>query len=451
MRKTSKSSGTRRIQLPADPKTPSGVWAPRHYQKDLWEYLWDGGKRAMEVWHRRSGKDEICLAWASVAAHQRKGAYWHMLPEAAQARKVIWDAVDPHRGQKRIDTAFPEAIRSNTRNSDMYLELGYGSTWQVVGSDNYNSLVGASPAGIIFSEWAVADPLSWAYLKPILEENNGWALFITTARGPNHAKRMYEAAVGNPDWHVSLLTPNETGLFNDEQLKNLEEDYITTHGETMGKALFEQEYLCSFEAAILGSVYGKEMRDARSEGRIGDVPYDSSIPVETWWDIGWKDPTSIWFVQRPKNGGFHMIDYYENNLSGLDHYVKVLRDKPYIYSQHLAPHDAKKGEVGYGLTIKEQTAKLGLNFKVRPITSLEAGINATRPIIRQARFDAKKCVHGLDCLTNYHYEWDDRRMNLSAKPMHDWASHGADALRTGANAPEKRKRNRPQLPEVNII
>lgn len=440
-----------KIRLPRDPKQPDGVWKPRHYQKEAWEYLEDGGKRAIEIWHRRSGKDEICLSWASVASHQRVGAYWHMLPEAAQARKVIWDSVDPHRGQKRIDTSFPEALRTNTRNSDMYLEMRFGSTWQVVGSDNYNSLVGASPVGIVFSEWALADPLAWAYLKPILVENDGWALFITTARGPNHAKRMYDAARLDSTWHVSLLTPNETGLLTDEELKAEQEEYVTTHGKTLGQALFEQEYLCSFEAAVLGSVYGQEMRQARTEGRLTEVPYDPSIPVETWWDLGWRDATSIWFIQRPKGGGYRAIDYYENNLSGLDHYVKVLQEKGYVYDQHLVPHDAKKGEMGSGMTLIEQGAKLGVVLKDRPLASREAGINATRNIIRQTVFDLKKCEHGLDCLAQYHYEWDEKRMTLSATPVHDWSSHGADALRTGANAPAKTKRSRPAIPKVSVI
>lgn len=439
------------VVLPRDPKQPDGIWRPRHYQQPAWDYLERGGLRAMEVWHRRSGKDETCLAWTAVAAHERIGAYWHMLPEAAQARKVVWDAIDPHRGQKRIDIAFPEELRSGIRNSDMYIEFKWGSSWQVVGSDNYNSLVGASPVGIVFSEWALADPLAWAYLKPILEENGGWALFITTSRGHNHAKRMYDAASSDPTWHSSLLTPNETELLSEIDLARIKKDYIVTHGEVIGEALFEQEYMCSFESAILGAVYAQEMTKARKDGRITSVPYDSSLPVETWWDIGWRDPCAIWFIQRPKGGGYRAIDYYERNLAGLDHYAKVLQDKGYVYSQHLAPHDAAKGEVGSGLTIKEQASKLGLQLRIRPRTMLDGGIHATRPMIGQTVFDAEKCERGIDALSQYRYEWDEKKNTLSPKPLHDWASHGADAFRTGANAPAKSKRERPPLPEVAIV
>lgn len=438
------------IALPHDPDQPDKIWKPRPYQMDVWRYLENGGKRAMEVWHRRAGKDEVCLHWASVAMTLRKGTYWHMLPEAAQARKAIWDAIDPHRGKKRIDIAFPPSIRKTTRNQDMYLETHFGSSWQVVGSDNYNSLVGSPPVGVVFSEWAVADPMSWGYIKPILEENNGWALFITTSRGHNHAERMYNAAVADKEWHAGLLTPDKTGMFDEHQLERIKKDYIVTYGEILGEALFEQEYLCSFEAAVLGAVYAREMRAAREEGRITDIPYNPRYPVETWWDIGFRDPCAIWFIQRI-DGMLHAIDYYESHLSGLNHYVQILQSKGYVYNQHLVPHDASKGEVGSGLSFVEQGAELGVNFTVRPKTSLEAGINATRPLIAIMRFDHRNCVHGLDALSNYTYEWDQQRNTLSAKPLHNWASHGADALRTGANAPAKRHRGRQRLPEVVVI
>lgn len=433
-----------KIRIPHDPSTQDKTWHPREHQCDVWEYMLDGGKRAIEVWHRRSGKDEVCLAWACKAAHQEVGNYWHMLPEASQARKAIWEAVDPHKSMKRIDAAFPKVLRKNTRNSDMMIEFRNGSTWQVIGSDNYDSLVGSTPRGVVFSEWALADPQAWAYLKPILEENNGWSLFITTSRGPNHAKRMYDAAIGNDEWHASLLTAHDTGLVDDVTLKRIERDYIDDFGDVVGRAMFEQEYLCSFEAAILGAVYGAEMREAREQGRVGEVVYDRAHPVETWWDLGYRDPTAIWFVQRV-GASLHAIDYYENNLAGLDHYVEVLQGKGYVYSQHLVPHDAGKGEVGTGTSLVEQGQALGVKLDRQALTPLMHGINATRPIIGRMRFDSKRCERGIDALTNYRYEWNDARHTLSPKPLHDWSSHGADALRTGAMAKDIGLRSRKHI------
>jgi phage terminase large subunit len=181
-------------------------WTPRPYQQKLWRYLEGGGKRAIEIAHRRWGKDDIALHWAAVAAMQRPASYWHMLPNYSQARKAIWTAVNPHTGKRRIDEAFPQQIRAATLENEMFIRFKNGSTWQVIGSDNYDSLVGTPPAGIVFSEWARAIPASWGYLAPILIENGGWALFITTPVGRNHAKSMLDMAQTNPDsWFAGLM------------------------------------------------------------------------------------------------------------------------------------------------------------------------------------------------------------------------------------------------------
>lgn len=440
------------VRIPHDPLTKSKLWKPRHYQRSLWNALnKDGIKRAMEIWHRRSGKDETVLHWTCVAMHRRVGNYWHMLPEAAQARKAMWDAVDPHRMRKRIDVAFPEVLRKSTRNSDMFIEFKCGSTWQVIGSDNYNSLVGSPPIGIVFSEWALANPSAWGYLSPILEENDGWAVFITTPRGNNHAARMYHNALTDDKWHAGLLTPKETGMVDEATMERLKKDYRATHGKILGSALFDQEYLCSFEAAIMGAVYSQEMSDMRKDGRICKVPYDPSLPVETWWDLGWRDETAIWFIQRKPNGSLCAIDYEEDHLRPISHYVKLVAKKPYVYSQHLGPHDVEKGELGSGKTLKEQAASLGLKFTTQPRTSLEAGISATRQMLPILFIDAEHCVTGIEALSTYRYEWDEDKKVLSPKPVHDWASHGADALRTGAGSKAKKKRNKPQPNEVAVI
>ena len=173
-------------------------WTPREYQGSVWKFLEHGGKRANLVWHRRAGKDDLAMHWTSVSAMMRHGVYWHMLPQSEQGRKAIWRAVDAHKGQRRIDLAFPEEIRKQTRDQEMNIEFVNGSIWQLVGSDNFNALVGSPPVGIVFSEWALADPQAWSFLSPILEENDGWALFVTTPRGPNHAKKLFDYARTHP-------------------------------------------------------------------------------------------------------------------------------------------------------------------------------------------------------------------------------------------------------------
>ena len=439
------------VYIPADPTQPDKRWKPRPHQRAFWHAVEKDTKRINVVWHRRSGKDECALHALVVRAHQRVGTYWYMLPEKEQVRKAIWRAIDEERGMRRIDLAIPPILRANTREDEMFIPLKVGSTIQFLGSDNYNSVVGSPPVGVVFSEWPLADPLAWGYISPILEKNGGWAIFNGTPRGPNHGKRLFEMAITEEGWFGEILTAKQTDVFDDMALERIRKDSVKLHSEALGNALFEQEYMCSFEAAILGAVYGNEIATARAEGRICEVPYDRAYPVETWWDIGFRDPTAIWFIQRMPGGVIHAIDYYENSLIGLDHYVQVLNEKGYAYSRHLMPHDAEQGAAGSGLTIKEQAAQLGLRVDVIPVAPLIPQINKCRPVVARTKFDIKKCQHGLDALTNYAYGWDERKRSLTPKPLHNWASHGADAFRTGAAGKEPAQRiSRPLRKKLKV-
>lgn len=233
-------------------RIPANGWKPRAYQMAAWEYLQSGGRHAELVFHRRAGKDDLCLHWAAVSAVTKPATYWHMLPQAAQARKAIWEAVNPHSGKRRIDEAFPHEIRSNTRENEMLIKFINGSTWQVVGSDNYNALVGSPPYGVVFSEWALAKPEARAMLRPILMENGGWQIYITTPRGPNHAKDTFESAQDSPGSFAQLLNATQTGVFTPEQLEAERQQYIRDYGQDVGEAKFEQEYMCSWAAVITG-------------------------------------------------------------------------------------------------------------------------------------------------------------------------------------------------------
>ena len=187
---------------------PNG-WNPRDYQRPLWKALNSGVKRAVAIWHRRAGKDSLSLNWTVKAMLQRVGVYWHMLPLNTQARKVVWDAIDKQ-GRRVIDQVFPLPLRKSVSSAEMKIELWNGSIWQCVGSDNYNTLVGANPVGVVFSEYSLADPEAWDYLRPILAENGGWALFIYTPRGKNHGYRLYNTAL-SAGWFVQKLTVEDTG------------------------------------------------------------------------------------------------------------------------------------------------------------------------------------------------------------------------------------------------
>lgn len=423
------------ISLPYSPSDPDGIWKPRASQANLWDYLQKGGRRAIAIWHRRLGKDELALHWASIAAFKEPGTYWHMLPEAAQARKAIWEAVDPRYGKRRIDVAFPPEIVKRRQNQEMFIEFINGSTWQVVGSDNFNSLVGSPPRGVVFSEWALANPLAWAYIRPILAENGGWALFITTSRGSNHAKTMFMAAQDDVEWFADMRKADETEVFTPETLAKELVEYQREYGADLGRALFNQEYMCSFEGATLGSIYGAEMQQAMEEGRITTVHYDEKYPVHTSWDLGVKDSTVVCYWQEI-GSEIRCIDCDSYVHTSLADIVRDVKNKPYIYADHKAPHDIKVQELGGGSRL-QQARQLGINFSVAPNWRVMEGINAVRSMLKRTYFDSEKCKTLIDALSNYRYKWDQEKRALSKTPEHDWSSDYADSVRYYAVLPTR--------------
>lgn len=430
-------------------------WSPRPYQAPLWDYLQGGGTRAVAIWHRRSGKDDVALNWAAEAALTRIGEYWHMLPEASQGRKVVWDAVNPHIGKRRIDQAFPAHLRVRTREQDMAIQFTNGSLWRVVGSDNYDSLVGSTPVGVVFSEWALADPAAWAFLRPILIENGGWAIFITTPRGANHAKTTYDLGRSESDWFAQVLTVDDTNVFTKQALEKELRELKYELGPEQGQAQFDQEYQCSFHSALIGAYYGEALRRADAEGRIGRVPIDRGVLVHTSWDLGVSDSTSIWFIQCVGKER-RIVDYYEGSGVGLDTYAQVLQDKAkqhqITYGIHYFPHDIEHRELGNsGLSRSDTLRGLGIKAKVVPLHNVNDGINATRRMLDFAWIDEKRCERGVATLRNYQRAWNEKTKMFSDAPLHNWASHGADALRTfaaGHRDPKDRPVTQPRIPEI---
>ena len=402
-------------------------WKPRGYQRTLWDYLEGGGKRAFAIWHRRAGKDEVALHWAAVAAMERPATYWHMLPAYSQARKAIWSGVNAHTGKRRIDEAFPHALRETTNEQEMFIRLRNGATWQIVGSDNYSSLVGTPPAGIVFSEWSRANPASWAYLAPILVENNGWALFITTPIGRNHAHHMLQMAHSNPAWFAEVLTVDDTKAMSFDAIEAQRREYRSIFGEDAGDNLIEQEYYCSFASAILGAYYAKEMLAAERDDRLCSLKINPELPVHTAWDIGIDDPTAIWCFQV-EPGRVNVVDYYELSGHGLSHYCEWLTERGY-HGVDWVPHDARVREFASGRTRLEHMISLGRRPKVAPSHKLMDGIQAGRHTIPLAYFDVDRCAKGIECLRQYQAEWDEDLRTFKRSPLHNWASHGADAWR----------------------
>lgn len=432
-----------RIQLP-------NKWRPRADQRALWAYLEGGGRHAEIIAHRRWGKDDVALHRTAVASFERVATYWHMLPLATQARKAIWDAVNPATGLRRIDEAFPRELRDVTRENEMLIKFRNGSTWQVVGSDNYNAMVGSPPAGIVYSEWALANPSARAYLRPILAQNGGWQIFITTPRGKNHAWQTFEAARRTPGAYAELIPATKTPVFTPEDLERERDAYIADFGMDAGIALFEQEYMCSFDAAILGAYYGRELSRARDEGRICEVEADEHALVHTAWDLGYSDDTAIWWFQVV-GGEIHVLDCYAASGMDIRHYADVLRAKGYDYGTHYLPHDARaKTLASGGKSVIEQLAEfVGVDkISIVPTLSVQDGIQAARANFGRIWFDEYKCADGLNALSQYRRQYDDERKVFADKPLHDWTSHSADAFRMMMVA--FREEHKPQKREDKI-
>lgn len=409
-------------------------WEPRWYQFPLWNALQnEGKKRAVEIAHRRWGKDDVILHHTAIEAHKRVATYWHCLPEYEQARKAIWNAVNPHTGKRRIDEAFPEELRASKDEQQMFIRFKNGSTWQVIGSDRYNSLVGAGVAGVVFSEWALCNPSAWGYIRPMMEENDGWATFITTPRGRNHAKSMYDLARDNPKWFAEISTIKDTGALTQEQLDETLAEYGALFGEDIGRAQYEQEYECSFNAAILGAFYAREMLAVRNSGRIRSFDVRADVPVHRAWDIGVEDSTAIWWFQI--HGGFiWIVDYYEAHNASVMHYADVVKAKPYPAGKDYVPHDAKVREWG---TIDKATPRTRIESMIL------AGLSPAPPVTRSTDGDGHqairntlpKCIFhtrteeaGISALESYRREWDDDHKTFKLKALHDWASHGAKSF-----------------------
>lgn len=362
-----------------------------------------------------------------------------MLPEASQARKAIWDAINPHTGIKRIDEAFPLPMRKRTLNNEMKIEFVTGSVWQVLGSDNYNSLVGSPPVGVVFSEWALAKPQAWGYVRPILAENGGWALFIYTARGRNHGFKTYEEATKDPQWFAEKLTAEQTGVFTPETLQRERLEYMREMGKEDGDALFRQEYMCDFTASVVGSFYGAALSDLKTAGHMGDFPYDRGVPVETATDIGRTDDLACIFYQK-HHLRIHIIDFESGAGHDVPWFVTMLSERGYSYRRadqkndrppHTVPWDARPKTFGSPLSVINQLNSFGVRTRVAENLDDQDGIQAVRAIMPRLYFNTSnpKVAQLVEALENYQREWDDDRKVFSNKALHNWASHPADALR----------------------
>ena len=371
----------------------------------------------VDVIHRRFGKtvckvNELIKGVLSNNLPEPHGAY--ICPTYKQAKRVAWGYL------KQFSQGIP-GVKFN--KSDLEAHYPNGATIFMLGSENADSLRGMYLDHVVMDECAQINPVAWSeVIRPALSDRLGGCDFIGTPKGSGNLFYDLYHDVPNlgDDWTRSLLKYSDTNIILPAEIKALKRE--------MGADEFEQEYNCSWNAALKGSYYASEMIKADEDKRIVDVPWDSNYEVITAWDIGWSDNNVIWFFQLIA-GQIRVIDLLVCNNTPLPDIIAKLREKPYLYGTHIAPHDARVHEYGTGQTRVESAAKLGVQFRICPMVPVMDGIKAVQSALKRCVFDRVKTKVGVEALRQYRSEYDELKRVYSRKPLHSWESDYADAFR----------------------
>ena len=398
--------------------------------------LFESPKRwGIIVAHRRAGKTVACIQRLIVRAlteGKADGRYAYIAPFREQAKTVAWGYLKQYAYGVVKDPA------NDLRESDLQVRLINGSTVRLFGSDNPNAIRGMYLDGVVLDEYADMRSSLWGeVIRPALSDRQGWAVFIGTPRGRNAFWDIYEEALKDPEWFSLTLKASETKLLPESELDSAR--------KTMTENQYEQEYECSFDAAIIGAVYAKELK--LHKDKVISLPYDGSTLVHTAWDIGIGDPTSIWFYQLVGHE-VRLIDFFEDSSEAAPYYASILKSKGYRYDTAWLPHDAFNKQSATGLSFAEALRDTGLKVEMVQKLPLADGVNAAKMLFPRCYFDAKKCQAGLEALQGYHWDYNDRMDQIKSTPVHDWTSHAADAFRYMALAVKRPISQRPTQPLV---
>lgn len=387
------------------PYTPRPAFVPFHERRQRW---------AVIVAHRRAGKTVATvndLIRRAIQDGKPNGRYAYIAPLYSQAKQVAWDYL----------RRFAEPLMSASNETELRVELVNGARIRLYGADAPDNLRGLALDGVVLDEVADMKPRVWAeVIRPALSDRQGWAVFIGTPKGHNSFYDIWQSAQGNPEWFSLRLKASDTHI--------IAEDELASAKAQMSEDQYAQEWETSFEAAIQGAYYGKELLEAEEQGRIGNVPVEKGLPVHSAWDLGIGDSTAIWMVQQVGKE-VRVIDYYEASGVGLDHYAKVLQAKGYVWGDHIAPHDAAVRELGSGKSRIETLAALGIKVRIAPKLPVDDGINAARLLLARCWFDKGRTGEGVELLKQYRRAYNEERKTFEPRPLHDHTSHAADAFR----------------------
>lgn len=388
------------------PYCPRDVFEPYHFRIERWAAL---------VAHRRCGKTVACindLIAKALQLRQAHGRYAYVAPFLAQAKEVAWEYL------KR----FAAPAMADKNESELWVELLTGARIRIHGADNPDRLRGAYLDGVVLDEYADMRPSVWGeVIRPMLADRQGWATFIGTPKGRNEFFDIHRRAQDSEDWFAATLRASDTGILPEAELLDAKRD--------MTPEQYQQEFECSFEAAILGAYYGKEIALAERQGRITAVPYEPALPVHTAWDLGKGANMAVWMFQV-NAGSVRVIDHIEGQHDEtIPDIVRGLKLLPYKWGDDWVPHDAKVKEIGTGRTRVETMISLGRKPRLVPDHGVMDGINAGRLLMQHCWFDSYLCSVGLESLRQYKADYDEKLRTFKNEPRHDWASHSADAFR----------------------
>lgn len=393
---------------------------PRPLQLVLHDAL-ESHRWVVAVCHRRFGKTVLAVNHLiREATSQRRDdlRFAYVAPTYTQGKRAAWDYL------KRFSAPIPG---HTVNESELRIDYPGGGQVRIYGADKPDSLRGIYLDGVVLDEYGLQpSKIFTEVLRPLLADRLGWGFFIGTPNGKNQFWDVVEKAQNEPGWYYAAYKASETGYIVAAELLASRRD--------MSKDEYAQEYECSFEASVKGAVYVDELQAIRESRRLTSVPYDPMLPVDTGWDLGIRDSTAIWFAQQSPGGEIRLIDYYMASGQPLPHYVEVVKSKGYVYGTHFAPHDiAVKEWGGNGNSRLEIAASLGIRFRVVPQPAkLQDEIQKVKVLLPRCWFDAEKTKDGFAALQNYRWDYNKREEWNKPVPVHNWASHGADAFRTYA-------------------
>jgi phage terminase large subunit len=401
-------------------------YAPREQQKAIHRAI-GKARFGVVVCHRRMGKTVSAvnqLIKGALTCKQQRPRLGYLAPTYTQGKATSWDYFCHY------SAPVPGHV---VNQSELRVDFPNGGQTRIYGADNPDGLRGLYFDGVVLDEFGMHPATTYTtVVAPTLVDRGGWALFLGTPNGKNqfydlamHAQERQAAR--DPNWFYVEFKASQTGL--------LDAGYLAQARSVMTPDEYAQEFECSFEASVKGAIYAREMEQARESKRITSVPYDPALPVDTDWDLGIGDAMAIWFSQSTRGGEIRLIDYHEASGEGFPYYSAMMQSKGYVYGRHWAPHDIQVRELSSGRSRLEVAASQGLRFDICPRLhdsasgEVEEGIHAARMIFSRCWFDAVKCKAGIEALMHYRRDYNSRLNEFKATPVHDHASHGADAFR----------------------